>query len=155
MRILTNWAYRTRENLMTATASTSVPIRAGRIRYRLLIVGIATLAPVAIWGIATSLGVNLTVASPLTGTVPISAIAVVGTALPMSLLAWGLLALLERLTPSAQRIWTIIAVAVLVLSLVPVALLDATDAAKVSLAVMHIAAGLPLAVLLRRGARNS
>jgi predicted permease len=84
----------------------------------------------------------------------IDALLVILTALALALAAWGVLALLERFTRNARRVWTIVAVAVLVVSLPPLAFLDATAGTKVALAVMHVATGLVLIFMLRRGART-
>lgn len=127
--------------------------RAIRVRHRLLAVVAAVAAPLVVWVVASLSGASLEVISPVAGTMRIDALLVIVTALALALAAWGVLALLERFTRSARRIWTIVAVAVLVLSLPPLAFLDATVGTKVALAVMHIATGLTLILMLRRGAR--
>ncbi|MDQ2698576.1 MAG: DUF6069 family protein [Actinomycetota bacterium] len=127
--------------------------RAIRVRHRLLAVVAAVAAPLVVWVVASLSGASLEVISPVAGTMRIDALLVIVTALALALAAWGMLALLERFTRSARRIWTIVAVAVLVLSLPPLAFLDATVGTKVALAVMHIATGLTLILMLRRGAR--
>jgi Family of unknown function (DUF6069) len=61
------------------------------------------------------------------------------TILP-ALAGWGLIAVLERFAPSrAKMIWTVIAVAVLLLSLVPLSQMSAAAAA--SLGLMHLIVG--------------
>ncbi|MDQ2661649.1 MAG: DUF6069 family protein [Actinomycetota bacterium] len=127
--------------------------RAIRVRHRLLAVVAAVAAPLVVWVVASLSGASLEVISPVAGTMRIDALLVIVTALALALAAWGMLALLERFTRSARRIWTIVAVAVLVLSLPPLAFLDATVGTKVALAVMHVATGLTLILMLRRGAR--
>ena len=129
--------------------------RAARIRYRLLVVGLSIVAALAVWGIATLAGAELEVTSPLVGTLTIDATLVIVSALPLALAAWGVLALLERFTPRARTSWTIVAVAVLVLSIPPLGLLGATIGTTVALGIMHLATGLTLILLLRRGARGS
>jgi len=131
------------------------PSRAARIRYRLLAVAIAVAAALLVWIVATLAGAHLEVTSPLAGTLTIDVLLTIAAALPAGLAAWGVLALLERLTPRARRIWTIVAVAVLVVSLPPLALLEANLGTKIVLAIMHVAVGLTLIVLLRRGARGA
>ena len=76
------------------------------------------------------------------------------TVLPIALAAWGVLALLERFTPRAKSIWTIAAVIVLALSLPPLALLGATAGTTIALVLMHLATGLTLILMLRRGDRG-
>ena len=140
--------------------TSSVDTKAGRsgatgIRYRLLAVAVAVVAPLAVWIIASLAGASLEITSPMVGTLQISALLVIVSALPLALAAWGVLALLERFTQNARRVWTIIAVGVLVLSLPPLAFLDATPGTKVALGCMHLAAGLLLIFMLRRGTPTS
>ncbi len=54
---------------------------------------------------------------------------------------WVTLALLERLTTRGRRIWTVIAVAVLMLSLLAGPAGGITGAAKAGLALLHLAVG--------------
>lgn len=129
--------------------------RAIRVRHRLIAVAAAVAAPLVVWVVASLAGVSLEVTSPVAGTMRIDALLVIVTSLPLALAAWGVLALLERFTQNARRIWTSIAVVVLVLSLPPLAFLDATVGTKVALAIMHVATGLVLIFLLRRGARTA
>ena len=121
-----------------------------QVRSRILAVGIATAAALVVWAVAALAGVQLTVTTPLVGTLTIDAVLVAVSTLPIALAAWGVLALLERFTESARIIWTRIAIAVLVISLPPLAFLDASPATKVVLAIMHLTVGLVLIVMLRR-----
>ena len=93
--------------------------RAIRVRHRLIAVAAAVAAPLVVWVVASLAGVSLEVTSPVAGTMRIDALLVIVTSLPLALAAWGVLALLERFTQNARRIWTSIAVVVLVLSLPP------------------------------------
>ena len=136
-------------------AETTTRSRATRIRSRLVAVALSVVAALAVWVIATLAGAELEVTSPLVGTLTIDALLVIISALPLALAAWGVLALLERFTPRARKVWTIVASAVLVLSLPPLALLDATIGTKIALGFMHLATGLTLILMLRRGARAS
>ena len=126
-----------------------------RVRHRLIAVAVAVAAPLIVWVVASLAGASLEVTSPLAGTMRIDALLVIVTAVALALAAWGVLALLERFTSNARRVWTIIAVAVLVLSVPPLAFLDATVGTKVALAVMHVVTGLVLIFMLRRGARTA
>ncbi len=128
--------------------------RAIRVRHRLLAVAAAVAAPLVVWVVASLAGASLEVTSPVAGTMRIDALLVIVTALALALAAWGVLALLERFTRNARRVWTIVAAAVLVVSLPPLAFLDAPAGTKVALAVMHVATGLVLILMLRRGART-
>lgn len=100
----------------------------------------AVLAPAAIWLVAVPLvGVDLQVAQP-SGRAPaeITLPLVLVTALAASLAGWGLLALLERLTPRARTIWTATAVA-LVVSFAPLLGPGTPTASRIVLALMHLA----------------
>jgi len=66
---------------------------------------------------------------------------VIGVTVAASLLGWLLLALLERRTPHARRLWTTIALAALAASLaLPLAAATTTSAAA-GLIVMHVTVG--------------
>ncbi|MEQ3552045.1 DUF6069 family protein [Pseudonocardia nematodicida] len=70
--------------------------------------------------------------------------------LVLALLGWGLLAALERLTRHGFRIWVVIAVAVLALSMVPIFFIDATPATMTALYVVHLAVAVLIPLLRRR-----
>lgn len=113
----------------------------------------ATGATVAVWAIAERLaGVDLTVRTGSgVGTQQVGPAAVVIVSLLAGLAGWALLAVLERFTRHAGLVWTIVALAVLVLSLAGPAG-AVTAAAKLALACMHLAAA---AVLIPTLARTS
>lgn len=67
--------------------------------------------------------------------------------------AWGLLALLERFTTRARAVWTAIAAAVLLLSLLVGPTGGVTTAAKVGLATLHLVVGAVVIAGMRRSAR--
>jgi drug/metabolite transporter (DMT)-like permease len=64
---------------------------------------------------------------------------VAGFALLAALLGWGVLALLERFTPHALKIWTIVAVVIFLASLSAPYTSDASSATQNWLALMHLA----------------
>lgn len=103
----------------------------------------AVLAAVAVWAVANPvLGIELLVemdAEPQ----PVGVEAVVASSLVAGLAGWGLVALLERVTTRARRVWTVTALVVLMLSLLgpPAAV---TTAATVALAAMHLAVAVVL-----------
>lgn len=109
----------------------------------------AVLAAVAVWTVADPvLGIELLVemdARPQ----PVGVEAVVASSLVAGLAGWGWVALLERVTARARRVWTVTALVVLMLSLLgpPAAV---TTAATVALAAMHLAvAGVLIPALTR------
>jgi hypothetical protein len=117
---------------------------------RLLTVLAASAAAILLWAAATPLaGVNL-VAEQAGEPATIEPAAIVLAGLVIGFAAWGLLAVLEKFTARAGLIWSIIAVAVLALSLTgPLA--AATTAAMLVLMGMHVVTGgILIAGLVRR-----
>lgn len=118
-------------------------------RKRLAAVAGAVVAALAVWMVASPLaGVDLEVRSGDTTQV-VGAAPVLFVSLLASLLGWGVLALLEKRAARARSIWTVLAVAVLVLSLGGPLSSGVTTAAKISLALMHVAVAAVLVPVLR------
>ena len=87
-------------------------------RTRALSVAGAVLAAVAVWAVAVPLsGTHLLIRFGSGAAQSVGIDYVIGASLAASLAGWGLLALLERRTARARRIWTGIACVVVVLSL--------------------------------------
>lgn len=105
----------------------------------------------AVWGIANSLlGLDLAVQRDAQTVQQVSSLAVTLTSLGVGFAGWGMLALLERWTRNARLLWTVLAVAVFVVSLLgPLAAV--TPAATAVLMGMH---GI-VAVILVWGLRRS
>lgn len=70
----------------------------------------------------------------------------------VGLVAWGLLALLERTTAHARMVWTMIAVVVVVLSLLGPIGSGANTSSTVVLACLHIGAAATIIPIMRRSA---
>lgn len=109
-----------------------------------MLLGIA--APLIVWIVATpvlgiALTARLTPAAPAQTVSPVTVVIVSGLA---ALVAWGLLALLERVTLHPRAIWTSLSIAVLVLSLAGPLSAATTLSAKVALACMHLAVAIAL-----------
>lgn len=103
----------------------------------------ASAAAVAVWAVADPLiGLTLEVKpwNSTTTTIVGPAHVIISAALA-ALAGWGLLAVLEKTTPRAGRIWTVIAVAVLILSLSGPAMSSADASTAVTLILMHLAVG--------------
>lgn len=113
----------------------------------------AMLAAVLVWTLIVPVfGVDLVV-STVGGTMRVTAVAVAGTALLAGAAGWALLAVLEHLTRSALPAWTIVAVAVLVISFAgPLA--SGNSVATASLIVLHLVVGSVVVLGLRRSARR-
>ncbi|WP_405433462.1 DUF6069 family protein [Micromonospora sp. NBC_00617] len=139
------------------SAEASVPRAADgtlRVRHRSIALLVAVLAAVAVWSGATLAGAQLTVDQGA-GPQDVTVLAVIMNSGLAALLGWGLLAVLERLSARATTIWTGIAVAVLVLSLVPVLLVDASAGTRWALVLMHLVVGAIVILGFRRGARHA
>jgi hypothetical protein len=126
--------------MLTTTAPVVPDIKQGR--SRALCAAGGALAAALAWIVEVPLlGIHLNVRF---GTGHIQAIAigqVIGVTVAASLLGWLLLALLERRTPHARPLWTVIVLAALAASLaLPLAAATTTSAA-VGLIVMHLSVG--------------
>lgn len=77
---------------------------------------------------------------------------VIGASLFVSLLGWGLLALLERFNRKPVKVWTIVASVVTALSYVLLLVVGAAAATKLSLFLIHTFVAAVIIALLRRGA---
>jgi hypothetical protein len=118
---------------------------------RITATGGTVLAALAVWVIAVPLiGVDLVV--PAAGST-VGPLAVVGTTLLAALLGWALLAVLERRTARARRIWTITAGAIALLSLTGPLTSGASPAVTATLVAMHVAVAAVLIPTLPRGVR--
>jgi Family of unknown function (DUF6069) len=133
---------------MTATSSSSIPTR---LRVGAFTVGGAVLATALLWTAAQVLGIELRV-DPRNGRPP----GVIGLpfaatlTLAVSLLGWGVRALLDRWTRRAPVVWTVLAVLVLLVSCAPLLVVGATGAAKTILALMHLAVAAVLIMVFSR-----
>jgi hypothetical protein len=125
-----------------------------RTRTRLLTIAAAVVAAVAVWGIATAAGAELEVDQGF-GVMAINAGSVIFSVLLAGFAGWGILALLERRSPRGASTWTIIAVAVLVLSFLPIAFVEATAGTRVALAAMHLTVAAVIIPIFRRTSRSA
>ena len=120
------------------------------LRTRALGVVGAVIAAVAVWVIEVPLlGLHLDIRFGTGAAQTIGIGFVLGATLFASLLGWALLAILERRTPRARTIWTVIAAVVLVASLSLPLYAGIAGSTKVALAVMHLAAAAVLIPVLR------
>ena len=129
------------------------PLAVDRRRRRAATAAAAVVAAVVVWAVAGPLlGVDLRVAFG-SGEPPteVGLLPVVVTSTLASLVAWALLAVLERTTARGLAVWTALAAVVLVLSLLPLLAAGGTPAgARVALALMHLAVAAVLVPGLRR-----
>lgn len=132
------------------TTTSNSPATRG-LRTQALAVGGAVLATALLWTAAQIMGVALRV-DPGDGR-PAQVIGLPFTAavtLTVSLLAWGVRALLDRLTRRAAAAWTTLAVTVLLVSFLPVLYVQASGSAKAMLALMHVAVATVLMPVMGR-----
>jgi uncharacterized protein DUF6069 len=140
---------------MTEITATVVPApstaRDRRIRRATAVVG--TTAVIAVlWAIGAGLGVDYVLSDSMGSAVISLPVAVIATGM-FALLGWGSLALLERFTRRGMAIWTVLAVAVALLSVVPVFLEEATAGTQAALTVLHLAVAAVLIPLFRHTGR--
>ncbi|MFI1164467.1 DUF6069 family protein [Streptomyces sp. NPDC020801] len=111
----------------------------------------AVLATALLWAVADGMGVDLRV-DPGNGlpTQTVGLPLVAGSTLFASLLAALTRKGLDRLTDRARTVWTRLAVTVLLVSLAPLTFVQASDGAKATLALMHLAIAAVLIPLLGR-----
>lgn len=121
------------------------------LRYASAVSG-AVLVTALLWAAAQSLGVELRVDTrngqpPQVVGLPIA----LGSTLVVSLLASAARKSLGRWTDRASTVWTRLAVTVLLVSLAPMAYVQASGSAKATLALMHLAVAAVLVPLLASG----
>ncbi|WP_431971470.1 DUF6069 family protein [Nocardia sp. bgisy134] len=115
-------------------------------------VGGAVLATALLWAAARGLGVELRVDTRNGRPAQVVGLPlVVGSTLVVSLLASAARKWLDRLTDRAPAVWTRVAVTVLLVSLAPMAYVQASGSTKATLALMHLAVAVVLVPLLALG----
>ena len=119
---------------------------------RAIAVGGAVLGASLIWLGARALGVTFWV-DPRHGHPPqvLSLPLIMGFTLFFGVLGWASLAVLERITRRATAIWTALAVAVLLLSFVPIISVSAAAGTKAALSLIHCGIAAVLIPIMRRG----
>jgi hypothetical protein len=141
---------------MTTGHQTSQPVTptAPHRRLRAAAVGAAVLATSQVWLAAHALGTNFRLADSQ-GVAVVDLPLTIGFTIIFSLLGWGTLALLEHYTRRARTIWSLLATAVLLLSIVPIFLEEATSGTKIALSLIHLAVAAVLIPMLRRATPKS
>jgi len=125
-----------------APTTDTAPVR-GRatVRRRRALGIVATLVvTLAVWLLGHLAGADYWIADSQ-GTVRIDALVTTQVTVVLGLVGWGVLALLERLTRYATTIWTVLAAVVVVASMIPIVLVEATTATRIALAAVHLAVG--------------
>jgi Family of unknown function (DUF6069) len=128
----------------------TTPAAARLSRTRVLGIGGAVTAAVAVWAVAVPLlGLHLIVRFGTGSPQSVGLDYVVGASLIASLAAWGLLAMLEWRSPNARLIWTMAALAVLLVSLSLPLSAGTTASTRAALAAMHVAVAAVLIPTMR------
>lgn len=120
---------------------------------RVLAAGTAAAAALVGWVVAGPIaGVDLAVRIGSAATAPqhIGLASVLVVSLLAAMAAWGMLAVLERRTKHGRRIWTVLALVLLVFSLSGPLTGGITVAAKVALALLHLTVAAVLIPMLLR-----
>ena len=139
----------------TTTASTSAVPRIKQGRSRALCAAGAALAAALVWFVEVPLlGIHLNFRFGAGHIQTISIAQVIGVAVAASLLGWLLLAFLERRTPKARVLWTIIALTALAASLALPLAAATTSSAAAGLIVMHVTVGAVVIPAMARTART-
>ena len=108
-----------------------------------------------IYLVASGAGVPFELTDPgKTQPVHLTLVTIAGVAAFFALAGWAALALLERYSRRASRIWSMLAGAVLLLSYVPIGIEHATPATKITLALIHTTVAATLVLMLRRTIRK-
>ncbi|MCK9868970.1 DUF6069 family protein [Nocardiopsis dassonvillei] len=125
---------------MTGTPSTTTRPSPALVRAATVLA--AGAAALIVWAVADPLwGIALVAeGAPDRPPMRIGAVPTLVVAVGASLVGWALLAVLERFVPRGRVVWTVVAVAVTLLSLVPVLGAQGT-AAQLVLAVQHLLVG--------------
>ncbi|MDD7937253.1 DUF6069 family protein [Actinomycetospora lutea] len=133
-------------------ATVTAPVRgraAVRRRRRTLGIVATLVVTLAVWWVGQLAGADYWI-SDSQGTVRIDALVTTQVTVVLGLVGWGVLALLERLTRHGTAIWTVLVAVIVVASMVPVLLVEATTATRVALAAVHLAVGAVLVPALVR-----
>ncbi|WP_433787881.1 DUF6069 family protein [Actinomycetospora sp. CA-101289] len=135
----------------TPTTDTApVPGRAAVRRRRRALGIVATLGvTLAVWLSGHLAGADYWITDSQ-GTVRIDALVTTQVTVVLSLVGWGVLALLERLTRWGTTVWTVLAAIVVAASMIPILLVEATTPTRIALAAVHLAVGAVLVPALVR-----
>lgn len=139
-------------------ASPTAARTGGPVLPRVLALGGAVALDALIWLLAEqAFGINLRVPEGpgSSETSELTLLTVIIFVAVLSLVGWGLLAVLERFTGRARTVWTAIASAVVVLSLsAPLFAEGLTAGNRIVLVCLHLAVGAVLIPAYRKGARR-
>lgn len=128
--------------------------REGVGRRRLAVVGVTAVAALAVWAVVSQVaGIDLRAEQG--STIQIGAASVFFASAVMAFAGWGLLALLERRTVNARKVWTVVSIIACVFSLGSPLFGGIGLGAKLGLASLHLVVGAAVILGLRRTALSA
>ncbi|GAA0599784.1 hypothetical protein HPO96_34850 [Kribbella sandramycini] len=140
---------------LSSSASVSQRVTRRKDRSRLLVVGATTIAAASWWAVLVPVA-GLTLDARQGGVLQhVGAPAIVVSAAVMTFAGWALLAILERRTPAARKVWTTVAIVACVLSLGSPLVGGIGIGAKLGLASFHLLVGAVVIAGLRRTALST
>lgn len=129
--------------------------RGGVGRRRLGVVGVTVVAALADWTVLSPVaGIDLRAEQGAT-TIDVGAGSVFFASAVMAFAGWGLLALLERRTVNARKVWTVVSIIACVTSLGSPLFGGIGPGAKLGLASLHLVVGAAVVLGLRRTALSA
>ena len=137
-------------DLTTAISQESRPTRVPG-RSRLAVVGATVAAALAAWAILAPLA-GIELAAQQGTRIEVGAVSVFFASAAMAFAGWGLLAILERRTLNARKVWTVVAVIVCITSLGSPLNSGIGTGAKLGLAALHLVVGAAAILGFRRTA---
>ncbi|GAB3831097.1 DUF6069 family protein [Kribbella italica] len=140
---------------ITMTITAGKPITRVPGKSRLAVVGATSAAALVAWAVLGPLaGIELR-AEQGTSTTDITGVSVFVSATLMAFAGWGLLAVLERRTVNARKVWTILAASACILSLGSPLVAGIGVGAKLGLASLHLIVGAVVIAGLHRTALSA
>lgn len=136
-----------------STLTQTRPIRVED-RSRLAVVGVTVVAALALWALLAPVG-GIELQAQESAPIEVGAGSVFFASAGMAFAGWGLLAILERRTVNARKVWTVLAVFTCVSSLGSPLVSGIGAGAKLGLASLHLVVGAAVILGLRRTALSA
>jgi len=140
---------------LTATVATTPAVRTDRTHRRLVraaSIGAAAVATTTLFGLGRAAGADMTIAVGGAAPAPFVPTEIAVATVVIGLVGWAVLALLERFSRHAHRIWVTLAVLVVGLSMAPIWMVQARTGTRVTLVCIHLAVGAALLPFLKKPA---